>query len=129
MVSTIGTNIIKKINLRPGTDLSTNANEASRGRMSMKVLHVGELHKRSTRVCSFCLGLPRSRSCSSLYPALVFPFWRTRTVPTPTPVRKEWFRRSLHHRLYQCICPINYLDQNNSEYYFKHTLKCRQSAR
>ena len=55
--------------LRPGTDLSTNANEASRGRMIMKVLHVGELHKRSTLVCSFCLGLPRSRSCSSLYPA------------------------------------------------------------
>ena len=57
------------VSLRPGTDLSTNANEASRGRMSMKVLHVVELHKRSTLVCSFCLGLPRSRSCSSLYPA------------------------------------------------------------
>ena len=36
----------------------------------MQVLHVGELHERITLVCPFCLGLPRSRSCSSLYPAL-----------------------------------------------------------
>ena len=29
--------------IRPRTDLSMNANEASRGRMRMQVLHVGEL--------------------------------------------------------------------------------------